>query len=72
MGFYFVSSTHFSRTLFTAHASRTHVKASQTDFPVKHDNSSGSTYDSTSETPLRTKETFQPKTAPKSIEDGKP
>lgn len=62
---------HSSHTLFTAHASRTHVKVPQTDFPVKPDNSSGSTYDSPSERPLRTKVTFQPKTAPKSIEDTK-
>lgn len=58
--------------LFTAHASRTHVKAPQTDFPVKHDNSSDLTHDSPSETRLRTKVTFQPKTAPKSIENTKP
>lgn len=52
-------------TLFTAHASRTHVKAPQTDFHVKPDNSSGLTHDSTAEMPLRTKVTFQPKKAPK-------
>lgn len=68
MGFSFTSVTHpqhSSRTLFTALASRTHVKAPQTDFPAKPDNSSGSTYDSPSERPLRTKTTFQQKTAPK-------
>lgn len=68
MGFSFTSATHprhSSRTLFTAHASRTHVKAPQTDLHVKPDNSSGSTHDSPSEKPLRTKTTFQPKTAPK-------
>lgn len=71
---FFMSSTHprhSSPTLFTAHASRTHVKAPQTDLHAKPDNSSGSTYDSPSERPLRTKETFQPKTAPKSIENTK-
>lgn len=56
---------HSSPTLFTAHASRTHVKAPQTDFPVKHDSSSGLTHDSPSERPLRTKVTFQPRRAPK-------
>lgn len=64
-------SRHSSRTLFTAHAPKTHVKAPQTDFPAKPDNSSGPIHDSPSERPLRTKETFQPKTAPKSIEDTK-
>lgn len=54
-----------SLTLFTARASRTHVKAPQTDFPVKPDNLSGSTHDSPSEKPLRTKVMFQTKTAPK-------
>ena len=63
---------HSSRTLFTAHHSRTHVKAPQTDFPVKPDNSSGLTQDSPSERHLRTKVTFRPKTAPKSIENTKP
>lgn len=58
--------------LSTAHYSRTHVKAHQTDFLVKPDNSSGLTHDSPSERPLRTKATFQPKTAPKSIENTKP
>lgn len=52
-------------TLSTAHASRTHVKAPQTDFPVKPDNSSGPTHDNPSERPLRKKVTFQPKQAPK-------
>lgn len=68
MGLSFTSSTHSRHpylTLFTAHASRTHVKAIQTDFPVKHDNSSGLTHDSPAERLLRTKVTFQPKTAPK-------
>ena len=51
--------------LFTAHASRTHVKAPQTDLHTEPDNSSGPTHDSPSEGPLRTKTTFQPKTAPK-------
>lgn len=58
--------------LSTAYASRTHVKASQTDFHVKPDNSSGLTHDSPSKRPLRTKTTFQPKKAAKSIEDTKP
>lgn len=58
-------SMHSSHTLSTAHAFRTHVKAPQTDFHVKPDNSSESTHDSPSERPLRTKVTFQPKTAPK-------
>lgn len=68
MGFSITSSTHSwhsSRTLFTAHASRTHVKAPQTDLHAKPDNSSGLTHDSPSERRLRTKVTFQPKTAPK-------
>lgn len=67
MGF-FMSATHlrhFSLTLSTAHVSRTHVKAPQTDLHVKPDNSSGSTHDSPSERPLRKKVTFQHKTAPK-------
>lgn len=51
--------------LFTAHASRTHVKAPQADLHAKPDNSSGLTHDSPSERPLRTKVTFQPKQAPK-------
>lgn len=55
----------FPRTLFTAHASRTHVKAHQTDFPVKLDNSSGQTHDSPLERPLRTKVTFRHGKAPK-------
>lgn len=63
---------HPSRTLFTAHASKTHVKAPQTDLHAKPDNSSGLTHDSPSERPLRIKTTFQPKQAPKSIEDTKP
>lgn len=46
---------HSSHTLSTAHASRTHVKAPQTDFPVKSDNSSGPTHDRPSERPSRTK-----------------
>lgn len=69
MGFSFIPSPYSYGvppcTLFTAYASRTHVKAPQTDFHVKHDNSSGSTNNSPSETPLRTKATFQHKTAPK-------
>ena len=72
MGFSFTSSTHplhSSYTVSTAHASRTHVKALQTDFHVKPDNSSGSTHDSPSERPLRTKVTFQPKQAPKSSKE---
>lgn len=64
MGFFFYTIHAFvwhpSRTIFTVHASRTHVKAPQTDFPVKHDNSSGLTHDSPSERHLRTKATFQP------------
>lgn len=56
---------HSSRTLFTAHASITHVKAPQTDLHAKPDNSSGLTHDSLSKKPLRTKTTLQPKTAPK-------
>lgn len=40
---------HPFRTLSTAHASRTHVKAPQTDFHAKLDNSSGLTHDSPSE-----------------------
>lgn len=58
-------SRHPSYTVSTAHASRTHVKAPQTEFPTKPDNSSGLTHDSPPETPLRTKVTFQPKQAPK-------
>lgn len=46
--------------LSTAYAYRTHVKAPQTDFHPKPDNSSGPTHDSPLETPLRKKETFQP------------
>lgn len=75
MGFSFTSSTHpqnSSPPLSTVHASRTHVKAPQTDFSVKPDNSSGPTHDSPQKSPLRTKVTFQPKTAPKSIENTKP
>ena len=60
---------HSFRTLSTAHASRTHVKAPQTDFPVKHDNSSGHTHNSLSERPLRTKVTFRYKKHRKSMED---
>lgn len=56
---------HSSLTLFASHASRTHVKAPQTDLHAKPDNSSGSTHDSPSERPSRTKVTLQPKTAPK-------
>lgn len=48
-----------------AHAFRTHVKAPQTDLHAKPDNSSGPTHNSPSKRPLRTKATFQPKTAPK-------
>lgn len=68
MGFSFTASTHSRHsphTLFTAHAPRTHVKAPQTDLPAKPDNSSGPTHDSPSERLLRTKVTFQHKTAPK-------
>lgn len=68
MGFFITSVTHprhSSPTLFTAHTSRTHVKALQTDLHAKPDNSSGPTHDSPSERPLRTKVTFQLKTAPK-------
>lgn len=50
---------HSSPTLSTAHAPVTHVKASQTVFPVKPDNSSGPTHGSPSERPLRTKATFR-------------
>lgn len=64
-------SRHSSHTLSTTHASRTHVKAPQTDLHVKPDNSSGLTHDSPSEKPLRTKETFQHQKAPKSIENTK-
>lgn len=56
---------HSAPTLSTAHASRTRVKAPQTDFHVKPYNSSGPTHDSPSERPLRTKVTFQHKKAPK-------
>lgn len=56
---------HSSRTLSAAHAPVTHVKAPQTDFHVKPDNSSGSTHDIPSERPLRTKATFQHGKAPK-------
>lgn len=59
MGFLFRHPWSSSPTLFTAHASRTHVKAPQTDFHIKPDNSSGPTHDSPSETPLRTKVTFR-------------
>lgn len=72
MGFFFFRHPHIPsippHTLFTAHASRTHVKAPQTDFHSKPDNSSGPTHDSLPEMPLRMKVTFQPKQAPKSIE----
>lgn len=51
--------------LSTTHAPVAHVKAPQTDFPVKPDNSSGPTHDSPSERPLRTKATFQHEKAPK-------
>lgn len=74
MGFPFTSSTHSrysSHTLFTAYTSRTHVKAPQTDFHIKPDNSSGLTHDSPSERLLRTKVTFQPKQAPKSSEESR-
>lgn len=67
-----MSSAHFrhsSHTLSTAYASRTHVKALQTDFHAKPNNSSGSTYDSPPESLLRTKATFQHQKAPKSIEN---
>lgn len=60
---------HSSPTLFTAHASRTHVKTSQTDLHAKPDNSSGPTHDSPSERPFRKKETFQHKKHRKSMED---
>lgn len=60
-GFLLSHSWHSSPTLFTSHASRTHVKALQTVFTVKPDNSSGPTHGSPSERPLRTKATFQPK-----------
>lgn len=56
---------HPSSTLFTSQASRTHVRASQTDFPARPDNSLGLTHDSQSERPLRTRAALQPKTAPK-------
>lgn len=59
-------------TLSIAYASRMHVKALQTDFPVKPDNSLGLTHDSPSKRLLHTKETFQPKKHRKSIEDTKP
>lgn len=72
MGFFITSSTHSSNTLPAAHTSRTHVKAPQTDLHAKPDNSSGLTHDSPSEGLLRTKATFQPKTAQKSIENTKP
>lgn len=60
---------HLLRTLFTAHASRTHIKAHQTGLHAKPDNSSGLTYDSPSEGLLRKKETFQHKKHQKSMED---
>ena len=66
MGFSFTSFTcsmAFPHSLFTVHASRTHVKAPQTDFPVKPDNSSRLTQDSQSKRPLRKKATFQSKTS---------
>lgn len=59
------SSRHSTLTLSTAHAFRTHVKAPQTDFHVKPDNSSGPTTNSPSERPLRTRVTFQHEKAPK-------
>lgn len=55
----------FLHTLSTAYAPKTHVKAPQTDFPVKSDNSSGPTYDRPLERPLRTKATFRHGKAPK-------
>lgn len=55
----------FPHTLSTAHAPETHVKAPQTDFPGKPDNSSGPTHDSPLERPLRTKVTFRHGKAPK-------
>lgn len=58
--------------LFTAHASVTHVKATQTGFHIKPDNLLGSTHDSPSERPLRKEVTFQHQKAPKSNEDTKP
>lgn len=63
---------HPYRTLFTAHASRTHVKAPQTDLHAKPDNSSRLTHDSPSERSLYTKVTFQHKKHRKSMEDTKP
>lgn len=68
MGFSFTPSTHSrhpSYTLSSAHASRTHIKAPQTDFPLKPDNSSGLTHDSPSETPSRKKVTFRHKSTEK-------
>lgn len=62
---------HSSPTLFAAHASRTHVKAPQTDLHVKPYNSSGPTHDSPSKRPSRTKVTFQHGKAPKK-HGGKP
>lgn len=68
IGFSFTPSTypqHPSRTLFPSHASRTHVKAPQADFPTKPDNSLGSTRDSPSERPSRKKRRSSQGRAPK-------
>lgn len=62
---FYVSPWDFSPPLFTTHALITHVKAPQTDFHIKPDNSSVPTYDSPSERPLRKKATFQHRKAPK-------
>lgn len=72
MGFLLCHPRRSSHTLFTAHVSRTHVKAPQTDLHIKPDNSSGFTHDNPKKSPLRTKVTFQPKQAPKSIKNTKP
>lgn len=75
MGFFFYVINvfpAFPHTLFTAHASRTHVKAPPAVFPVKPDNSSGLTHDSPSGKPLRKRVTFQHQKAPKSSENTKP
>lgn len=59
MGFSFTSPMAFLYHAFHHTCPETHVKASQTDFRVKPDTLSGPTHDSPSETPLRTKATFQ-------------
>ena len=72
MGFSFYvihAFTHPSHTLSTTYTSRTHVKAPQTDFHIKPDNSSGPTNDNPPKKPLRMKVTFRHGKATKSIEE---